>query len=146
MNRGCCHDPISTACANCIADINSECTRLGRGKRELSDNSTADIKLITVNSLGEFYGIQAIGIEDYIKKYRQNAWRIGLDDNRLIGELNVDPGHSKTQPGEEDLRVKDLFLDQYYKSVEQKEFLGVRTASTWAERDLEIERIRSTMR
>jgi hypothetical protein len=103
-------------------------------------------KLITVNSLGEFYGIQAIGIEDYIKKYRQNAWRIGLDDNRLIGELNVDPGHSKTQPGEEDLRVKDLFLDQYYKSVEQKEFLGVRTASTWAERDLEIERIRSTMR
>ena|SRR5215207_2416341 len=103
-------------------------------------------KLITVNSLGEFYGIQAIGIEDYIKKYRQNAWRIGLDDNRLIGELNVDPGHSKTQPGEEDLRVKDLFLDQYYKSVEHKEFLGVRTASTWAERDLEIERIRSKIR
>jgi hypothetical protein len=103
-------------------------------------------KSITVNSLGEFYGIQAIGIEDYIKKYRQNAWRIGLDDNRLIGELNSDTGHSKTQPGEQDLRVKDLFLDQYYKSVEQKEFLGVRTASTWAERDLEIERIRSTIR
>jgi hypothetical protein len=103
-------------------------------------------KSITVNSLGEFYGIQAIGIEDYIKKYRQTAWRIGLDDNRLIAELNIDTGRFKTQPGEEDLRVKDLFLDQYYKSVEQKEFLGVRTASTWAERDLEIERIRSTIR
>jgi hypothetical protein len=102
-------------------------------------------KSITVNSLGEFYGIQAIGIEDYIKKYRQNAWRIGFNDSRLIGELSSDTGHSKTQPGEEDLRVKDLFLDEYYKS-QHKDFLGVRTASTWAERDLEIERIRSTIR
>ena len=59
-----------------------------------------------------FYGIQAIGIEDYIKKYGQNAWRIGFNDNRLIGELNIDTGYSKRQPGEEDLRVKNLFLDQ----------------------------------
>jgi hypothetical protein len=103
-------------------------------------------KSITVNSLGQFYGIQAIGIEDYIKKYGRNAWHVGLSDNRLIGELTIDPGHSKMQPGEEDLRVKDLFLDQYYKSVERKEFRGVRTASTWAERDLEIERIRTTMK
>ena len=93
-----------------------------------------------------FYGIQAIGIEDYIKKYGRNAWHVGLSDNRLIGELTIDPGHSKMQPGEEDLRVKDLFLDQYYKSVERKEFRGVRTASTWAERELEIERIRTTIR
>jgi hypothetical protein len=41
--------------------------------------------------------------------------------------------------------VKDLFLDEYYKS-QHKDFLGVRTASTWAERDLEIERIRGTIR
>ena len=103
-------------------------------------------KSITVNSLGEFYGIEAIGIEDYIKKYRQNAWRVGLNDTAFFGELKTDTGRSETQPGEEDLRVKDLFLDHYYKFVERKEFLGVRTASTWAGRDLEIERIRSPIR
>ena len=41
-------------------------------------------KSITVNSLGEFYGIQAIGIEDYIKKYARMR---GVLDSMIIALL-----------------------------------------------------------
>jgi hypothetical protein len=106
MNRGSCRDPVSTASADCLADLDKECRLSEPGKRV---NSTADIQVDNCQIARPILWHPGMAIEDYVKRFGRNAWDVGLSDNRLIRELTIDTGFSKVQPGEEDLRVKVLF-------------------------------------
>ena len=94
-----------------------------------------ELRLVEVNSLGEFSGIRAEGVEEYIARFGKAGWIAGLSDSRPI----FPEAHKQRE--ELFLRIREIFYSHYCRVFPKPGREGVKALATLKERDALVEEV-----